>query len=118
MPKRPSSSHLNAIVLNSTTLVKNPAAVQQGKLGGQQGGPARAKALAAQQRREVVRDAARKHSSSKLLEELRSYSLERIVYLFGWRCFFTNCFQFLGCSVKPSASFALRFEEIIFHQRV
>ncbi len=37
---------------------KNPAAVALGKLGGKKGGPARAKKLTPQQRREIARKAA------------------------------------------------------------
>jgi len=37
---------------------KNPAAVTLGRLGGKKGGPARAKALSAERRREIARKAA------------------------------------------------------------
>lgn len=37
---------------------KNPAAVALGRLGGKKGGPARAKKLTAEQRREIARKAA------------------------------------------------------------
>jgi hypothetical protein len=37
---------------------KNPAAVALGRLGGKKGGPARAKKLSAEQRREIARKAA------------------------------------------------------------
>ena len=37
---------------------KNPAAVALGKLGGKKGGPARAKALSAERRREIAKKAA------------------------------------------------------------
>jgi len=39
---------------------KNPAAVELGRLGGLKGGPARAKKLTAEQRREIARKAANK----------------------------------------------------------
>lgn len=39
---------------------KNPAAVALGRLGGKKGGPARAKKLTAEQRREIARKAAEK----------------------------------------------------------
>jgi hypothetical protein len=39
---------------------KNPAAVQLGKLGGKKGGPARAKKLTPEQRREIAKKAAAK----------------------------------------------------------
>lgn len=38
---------------------KNPAAVALGKLGGAKGGPARAKALSAERRREIAQRAAK-----------------------------------------------------------
>lgn len=38
---------------------KNPAAVALGRLGGQKGGPARAKKLSAKRRKEIARKAAR-----------------------------------------------------------
>ena len=38
---------------------KNPAAVALGRLGGKKGGPARAKKLTPEQRREIARKAAR-----------------------------------------------------------
>ena len=38
---------------------KNPAAVALGRLGGKRGGPARAKKLTAEQRREIAQKAAR-----------------------------------------------------------
>ena len=39
---------------------KNPAAVELGRLGGKKGGPARAKKLTAERRREIARRAAKK----------------------------------------------------------
>lgn len=38
---------------------KNPAAVALGRMGGKKGGPARAKKLSAQRRKQIARDAAR-----------------------------------------------------------
>jgi hypothetical protein len=38
---------------------KNPAAVALGRLGGQRGGPARAKKLSAEKRKEIARKAAK-----------------------------------------------------------
>lgn len=39
---------------------KNPAAVELGRLGGRKGGPARARALSAERRREIAIAAAKK----------------------------------------------------------
>ena len=44
---------------------KNPAAVALGRLGGKKGGPARAKKLTAEQRREIARKAAKARWSSQ-----------------------------------------------------
>jgi hypothetical protein len=44
---------------------KNPAAVALGKLGGPKGGPARAKALSPERRREIAKAAAKARWSGK-----------------------------------------------------
>jgi len=44
---------------------KNPAAVALGRLGGVKGGPARAKKLSAEQRREIAKKAARARWKSR-----------------------------------------------------
>jgi hypothetical protein len=44
---------------------KNPAAVALGKLGGQKGGPARAKSLSAERRADIARRAARARWSKR-----------------------------------------------------
>ncbi len=44
---------------------KNPAAVALGRLGGKKGGPARAKKLSAEQRKEIARKAAKKRWEHK-----------------------------------------------------
>ena len=50
---------------------KNPAAVALGRLGGKKGGPARAKKLTAEQRREIARKAAQARWS-RVSREARS----------------------------------------------
>lgn len=47
-------------ITKKTTEEKNPAAVELGRLGGKKGGPARAKKLTANQRREIATNAALK----------------------------------------------------------
>lgn len=70
MPKRSSKLDLNQLaklIVNQATEgeqeqpeqpEKNPAAVALGKLGGQKGGPARAKKLSAKRRSEIAKKAA------------------------------------------------------------
>ena len=67
-PKRPRDTNLlaKAIVEAATEgepepqdTGKNPAAVALGRLGGKKGGPARAKKLTPEQRREIAKKAAR-----------------------------------------------------------
>lgn len=64
MPKR-SSKDTNVIAANvveqatdETQIVKNPAAVALGRLGGKKGGKARAKKLTPEQRKEIAKKAA------------------------------------------------------------
>jgi hypothetical protein len=69
MPKRSSKRNPRDVNVLAATIVteatadvtegKNPHAVALGKLGGKKGGPARAKKLTAEQRREIARKAAR-----------------------------------------------------------
>ena len=70
MPKRSSKSPdenvtayqiLNALTDKPTPKLteKNPAAVALGRLGGKKGGPARAKSLSAQKRKEIAKKAAK-----------------------------------------------------------
>jgi hypothetical protein len=67
MPKRSSKKKdTNVIAANvvsqatdETQIVKNPAAVALGRLGGKKGGVARAKNLTPEQRSEIARKAAR-----------------------------------------------------------
>ena len=73
MPKRSSTRDPNEITKSIVAEVvdnvedepqpterqKNPAAVELGRLGGRKGGPARAKKLTAEQRREIAHKAAR-----------------------------------------------------------
>lgn len=47
-------------ITKKATEEKNPAAVELGRLGGKKGGPARAKKLTANQRREIATNAALK----------------------------------------------------------
>jgi hypothetical protein len=77
MPKRSSKLDLNqlaaSIVGAATTQdttpakphEKNPAAVALGRLGGKKGGPARAKRLSAEQRRQIAQKAARTRWKSR-----------------------------------------------------
>lgn len=78
MPKRSSNkapydlNKLAAFIVDETTDDeppeddgKNPAAVALGKLGGARGGPARAKALTPERRREIAQQAAAKRWSSQ-----------------------------------------------------
>ena len=65
MPKR-SSKDINVIAsnvvgqaINEAQVVKNPAAVALGKLGGFKGGKARAKKLSPERRKEIAKKAAR-----------------------------------------------------------
>lgn len=46
------------VTLDSAAPEKNPAAVALGRLGGKKGGPARARKLTAEQRREIAKRAA------------------------------------------------------------
>ncbi len=68
MPKRSSKPDINQIAAhiverstapNDELPNKNPAAVALGRLGGQKGGPARAKALSPARRKAIARQAAR-----------------------------------------------------------
>lgn len=65
MPKR-SSKDMNVIaanvigqVIGEAQVIKNPAAVTLGRLGGKKGGKARAKKLSPEQRSEIAKRAAR-----------------------------------------------------------
>jgi hypothetical protein len=60
MPKRSSKdlNQLAASIVGEATREKNPAAVSLGRLGGLKGGPARAKRLSVEKRREIARKAA------------------------------------------------------------
>ena len=62
MPKRSSKPHdlnqLAASIVGKATTEKNPAAVALGRLGGIKGGPARAKSLTQERRRQIARKAA------------------------------------------------------------
>lgn len=75
MPKRSSKKKtpkdvnvLAARIVEEVTTepVKNPAAVELGRLGGKKGGPARAKKLTPEQRKEIARKAAFVRWSPKL----------------------------------------------------
>ncbi|HEY3350743.1 MAG TPA: hypothetical protein VGM13_13285 [Thermoanaerobaculia bacterium] len=61
-PEEPDLNQLAARIVAEATEtaphVKNPAAVALGRLGGQKGGVARAKALSAKKRREIARKGA------------------------------------------------------------
>jgi hypothetical protein len=67
MPKRSSKKQPQDVNLLATSIVeeatsesgKNPHAVALGRLGGKKGGPARAKKLTPEQRKEIARKAAR-----------------------------------------------------------
>lgn len=65
MPKR-SSKDINVIaanvigqVIGAAQVIKNPAAVTLGRLGGKKGGKARAKKLSPEQRSEIAKRAAK-----------------------------------------------------------
>jgi hypothetical protein len=74
MPKRSSKKNprdvneLAAAIVSEATADanegKNPHAVALGRLGGKKGGPARAKKLTPEQRREIARKAAKKRWAS------------------------------------------------------
>jgi hypothetical protein len=68
MPKRSSKKKKDVNVLasqiveeatNESSIVKNPAAVALGRLGGKKGGKARAKKLTPEQRKKIARKAAK-----------------------------------------------------------
>ena len=79
MPKRSSKRDANEIAKSNADQVaddvepkeepaepkKNPAAVALGRLGGKKGGPARAKKLTAERRREIAKKAAEARWSEK-----------------------------------------------------
>ncbi|OGN96691.1 MAG: hypothetical protein A2Z77_01525 [Chloroflexi bacterium RBG_13_51_36] len=72
MPKR-SSKDINVIaanvvgqVIDEAQVVKNPAAVTLGRLGGLKGGKARAKSLTNEQRKEIASKAARARWSKEI----------------------------------------------------
>lgn len=54
---------------DATEKRKNPAAVALGKLGGKKGGPARARALSPERRKEIAREAARARWSKREEED-------------------------------------------------
>jgi hypothetical protein len=56
--KREDLNELAVKIVEQATRPKNPAAVELGKLGGLKGGPARAKKLSPERRREIARKAA------------------------------------------------------------
>ena len=66
MPKRSSNNDdtkdvnelATSIVKEGTNDVKNPYAVALGRLGGKKGGPARARKLSAERRKEIAKNAA------------------------------------------------------------